>query len=114
MEEMYGYCGLLCSACPAFLATQAGYMAALEKLAADARKQFDTTITVEQTMCDGCPTTSSRLCGYCSECGVRACARSRGVVTCAHCDDYGCETLIAFIASVDTARANLEAIRARL
>ncbi len=34
MERILAYCGLVCSECPAYLATQAGDTAALEEVAA--------------------------------------------------------------------------------
>jgi hypothetical protein len=52
--------------------------------------------------------------GYCGECQVRACASARGVITCAHCDDYGCEKITAFVNNAPDAKAKLEEIRATL
>jgi hypothetical protein len=111
MERMIAYCGLVCTECDSYLATRAGDMAALEKLAERARQEFGIPATAESSMCDGCLSNSDRLCGYCHECGVRACAIGRGLVNCAHCDDYGCETISGFLKEVPVARSNLEEIR---
>lgn len=39
--------------------------------------------------CDGCQSTGDKLSFYCSSmCSIRKCALEKGVLTCAHCDDY--------------------------
>lgn len=90
---MISYCGLDCSQCPAYLATQSGDREALEKVAADWSEQFKMEVPVEGVICDGCKSETGQLSGYCGICEVRACAVGKGVVTCAHCEDYDCETL---------------------
>lgn len=115
MAKMIAYCGLICTDCEAYVATQANDLVTLEKLAARAREEFGMPdVTVEATMCDGCLSNSERMCGYCTQCQVRACAVGRGAVNCAHCDDYGCETLESFFAMAGEAQATLEGIRAAL
>ncbi len=115
MNQMIAYCGLVCSECPAYIATQADDRAALEQVAAQWREEYEApTITVESVICDGCLGTTGRKCSHCSECNVRACAMGRAVVNCAHCDDYGCETITGFFGFVPEAKATLDGIRARL
>jgi hypothetical protein len=115
MEKIIAYCGLECNACPAYLATQANDHAALERIAAQWREEYDApTITVESIVCDGCLTDVGRKCGHCFECDVRACAMARDVVNCAHCADYACDTLEGFFGFVPEARSTLDSIRASL
>jgi len=115
MDKMIAYCGLVCTDCEAYIATQANDLAALERMAARARDQFNNPdITIESAMCDGCLSDSERLCGYCFECQVRACGMARGVVNCAYCDDYGCEKIEGFFGFVPAARATLDGIRQSL
>lgn len=115
MEKMIAYCGLVCTDCDAYVATQANDLEALERLAKKAREEYGmANATLESTMCDGCLSNSDRLCGYCYECGVRACATGRGMVNCAHCDDYTCETLEGFFGMAPQARVTLDGIRAGL
>ncbi|MCK4450756.1 MAG: DUF3795 domain-containing protein [Anaerolineae bacterium] len=112
MDKMIAYCGLVCTDCEAYIATQANDLAALEQMAVKAREEFNMPdLTVESAMCDGCLSNSERLCGYCFECQVRACGVERGVVNCAHCDDYACEKLAGFFGFVPDARATLDGIR---
>jgi len=115
MERMIAYCGLLCTDCPAYLATQADDQAALERVAARWREEYNAPdITVESVICDGCLTNEGRKCSHCPECEIRACAMARGVVNCAYCDDYVCEKLQTFFGFVPDARATLDEVRRSL
>lgn len=115
MDKMIAYCGLVCTDCEAYIATQANDLAALERMAARAREQFNNPdITIKSAMCDGCLSGSERLCGYCFECQVCACGRERNMINCAHCSDYACEKLEGFFGMAPHARATLDGIRASL
>jgi hypothetical protein len=115
MDKMIAYCGLVCTDCPAYIATQADDREAMERVAAQWRTEFNApNITVEYVICDGCLAGDGRLGGHCLECEIRACGVARGVANCAYCDDYGCAKLEGFLGFVPTARATLEAIRKSL
>ncbi len=113
MDKLIAYCGLNCAECPAYIATQANDMEALERVAAEWRKLFNAPgITAEGLICDGCLTTpGGRVAGYCNICEIRACAIGRGVASCAYCTDYGCAKLEGFLAHAPNARENLEQLR---
>ena len=110
MDKMVAYCGLVCTECPAYIATQKNDMEALNQVAEMWSKEFKASLTAQDCICDGC-TVEGRKIGHCSECKVRACAMERDVVNCAHCADYGCTTLTDFLGFAPQAKANLEAIR---
>ena len=115
MDKIIAYCGLICSDCEAYIATQSGDRAALEQIAARWREEFNAPeISVEGIMCDGCLTDAGRKCGHCFDCEVRACAMERGLLNCAHCTDYACTKLEGFFGFAPTARATLDGIRAGL
>ncbi len=115
MDRIIAYCGLVCSDCDAYLATQANDVEALERLARQWQQEFGVEdATAEGTMCDGCLTDTGRQIGYCATCEIRVCAVDRAVVNCGHCDDYACETLEAFFADAPDARPVLDEIRASL
>ncbi len=115
MDKIIAYCGLVCSDCEAYVATQAGDQAALEQVAAKWREEYNAPgITVASVLCDGC-LTGERKCGHCAECDIRACGVERGVVNCGHCPDYAsCEKLERFFAMVPPARAVLDEVRQAL
>ncbi len=125
MERMIAFCGVSCSHCPAYVATQANEPSALEDVLVEWRAYFDAPhLTVRDILCDGCQTQGGRLNGYCQHCKMRPCALGRDVPTCAHCDEYPCpdlqrmltlcDDLEGFFAYARPARATLEGIRARL
>jgi hypothetical protein len=115
MEEMIAYCGLVCTGCPAFVATQSNSdeerKRVVEKWSSD---QYP--LEIKEINCDGCLRTDARLLKFCSECEVRACGIERGVENCAHCDDFGCaklEKLYGMISGAE-AKERLENIRKTL
>jgi hypothetical protein len=114
MNRIVAYCGLICTDCAAYIATQADDRAALEQVAAQWREEYNAPhITVESVICDGC-LDGGRKCSHCSECEIRACGVARGVVNCAHCPDYACDKLEAFFGFVPPARTVLSEIRQSL
>jgi hypothetical protein len=94
-NKIIAVCGIICSECDAYLATQAGDIAGLERVAAAWNEQYKANFTAEAIPCDGCLATEGRLCSHCFECKTRACAIDHGVDSCAYCADFGCATFMA-------------------
>lgn len=94
MDTMIAYCGINCTACDAYLATQANDRAAQGALLEKWRVEYDAPeMTLAAVTCDGC-TSTGRLGGYCNECPMHACGAEKDVQNCASCDDYeDCATL---------------------
>ena len=114
MNKIIAYCGLVCTDCSAYIATQADDQAALEKVAAQWREEYNApNITVASVICDGC-LDGGRKCGHCADCEIRACGVERGVINCAHCPQYACEKLEGFFGFAPDARALLDEIRRSL
>ena len=109
-EQIIAYCGLVCTECPAFIATRENDT---DKLKALAMEWYGEEGKATFCLCDGC-TTAGRKNNHCLECGVRLCAIERGVANCAYCDDYGCEILTGLFQDIPLAKENLERIRASL
>lgn len=114
MKKMIAYCGIICSGCPAFLATQKDDDNEKKKVAEMWSKQFNAEFKPEDINCDGCLLESGRLFNYCRVCEIRKCGQEKGVKNCAYCDDYVCETLNKFIDNVPEAKTTLEEIRKTL
>jgi hypothetical protein len=112
MAKILAYCGLDCGECEAYIATQKNDRAELE---ADAKKwaaQFGgTEMGGDVCVCDGCSAGKRAATAHAATCGIRVCASARGVVTCAHCPDYGCATLQGFFAFAPVLKEKLETIR---
>jgi hypothetical protein len=111
MEKMIAYCGLVCTECPAFIATQKDDQEALKQVADQWSKDFNTTLAAQDCICDGCLSSTDRHCSYCRECKIRACGAEKKVRNCAHCSDYACQELEKFFGFAPEAKASLEKIR---
>ncbi len=112
MSKLVAYCGLICTDCSAYIATQADDREALERVATAWRVEYNAPeITVSGVICDGCLGPVGRKCRHCFECGIRACSMERGLANCAHCADYACEQLLGFFGFVPQAQTVLEQIR---
>lgn len=106
------YCGLDCSKCEAYLATQANDDAKRAETAADWSSRYNAQITPEQINCDGCRSDGVKF-FYCANlCELRKCGMTRNVDNCAGCDEYPCAKLDAFFQVAPQARAALDALRA--
>ena len=110
MAEMIAYCGLVCTRCPTYLATQSDDDAAREKTATMLAEKYGLQLPPEAINCDGCLSSGSRRMGYCDTCAVRKCAAARGVEHCAVCEDQPCDALNAFHAFSPEAKAAFEAL----
>jgi hypothetical protein len=116
MDPIIAFCGLVCTDCEGYKATQVGDQAWLERLAEKARVEYGAVnATAQSVMCDGCLSDAGRKCGYCAECQIRACGQARGVANCAYCADYPtCAKIAGFLQMAPAARVTLEGIRAAL
>ena len=92
MARLYAYCGLDCSECPAYKATQSKDKKELEALLEEWDSP-DYPLTVENLACDGCSADSKRVFKFCGECPIRQCAHPKGYATCADCPDFPCSLL---------------------
>lgn len=111
MEKMIAYCGITCTDCGAFIATQNDDDAKRKEVAEQWAKQFNVDIKPEDINCDGCLTDTGKVFNYCNICEVRKCGVERGVVNCAYCDDYACDKLEKFFQMAPMFRAVLDEIR---
>lgn len=111
MEEIVGFCGLICSDCPAYVATVEDDDAKREAVAKLWSKQYNARVDAASINCLGCHASDTSVFTHPLKCAIRLCGRKRGVATCAHCDDYPCAQLEEFFEMVPDARAILDAIR---
>ena len=107
---MIAYCGLDCSKCDAYKATQTNDSALKAQVAKRWSKELKVNFTPDGVTCDGCK--SDRLSMWCRDiCKILPCAKEKSVLTCAHCEDYTCDKLDEFLASEPRIKALLEDIR---
>ena len=93
MEKIISCCGIVCSECPAFLATSANDDVERRKVAELWTKEYGHPVKPEDINCDGCQSRGDRVFGYTRICEIRKCAQGKSLKNCAYCDDYACEKL---------------------
>ena len=109
-NNLIAFCGLDCSVCPAYIATQTDDDVLREETA-KGWSSADFPVTADEIQCAGCKSVKLQW-KWCRQCQVRACAAERGVSTCAACADYACDKLGTFFRMAgEKARARLEALR---
>jgi hypothetical protein len=111
MEKLIAVCGINCSGCPAYIATQKDDDDERKKVAEMWFKQYDHEFKPQDINCDGCVVVKGRHIGYCNECEIRKCGLEKELRNCAYCDDYACEKLTKFLDKAPELKKNLEEIR---
>ncbi|MCK4395091.1 DUF3795 domain-containing protein [candidate division WOR-3 bacterium] len=91
-EKMVAFCGIVCTDCPAFIATQNNDDKLREKTAKKWSSE-EHSLKAEDVNCDGCPVVGKRVMEFISFCKVRKCALEKGVKNCAYCEEYPCKEL---------------------
>ncbi len=108
---MIASCGLDCSKCEGYLATQADSDSMRKEVAQKWSALFQKEIQPEQINCDGCRTEGRKL-FYCENlCQIRQCCITKNVPNCAACAEYLCDKISAFVKMAPEAGANLERLR---
>ncbi len=109
---MLACCGLDCSGCEAYLATQADDDPRRAEVAKKWSAQYHADIRPEHVNCDGCRADGRKF-FHCSDfCEVRKCCLERTLPHCAACDMYACEKLEEFFKQAPQARSALDSLRA--
>ncbi len=109
MDKIIAVCGITCTECPAYIATQTDDNDLRTKTAGEWSKMFNAEIKQEHINCDGCNTPGKKI-QHCSECEIRACGLAKGVENCGHCADYACDKLEGFFGMVPDAKGTLDEI----
>jgi hypothetical protein len=108
MNKLISYCGLLCSECGAFIATKADDDKKRAEIAQLWSKQYGVTLKPEEINCDCCTSDSNRLLGHTKVCEIRKCGKQKGIVNCAHCNEYPCKRLEDFFKVAPDNRKRLD------
>jgi hypothetical protein len=111
MKTIIARCGLTCTECGAYLATQANDDEKRREVAENWAKMYHHQFAPADINCNGCLSEEEPLFSHCRVCEIRLCARERQAINCAHCADYVCDKLNTFLAMATQAKAGLERIR---
>ena len=111
MSKMIAYCGLVCSNCPTFLATQNDDDGAREKTVALYAQKFGLALQKEDINCDGCLNVGGRKIGFCHTCEIRQCCLEKGLQHCVICPEQPCAKIRRFHEFSTEAKASFEALK---
>lgn len=114
MSKMIACCGLVCTCCPTFIATQNNDDNARAMTATYYRKKYGFDLKPEEINCDGCLSSGENRIGYCQTCEVRQCCQERGLENCALCERQPCEKLIQFHEFSPDAKKCFEQLKVRI
>ena len=110
MSEMIAYCGLVCTSCPQYIATENDDDIARENIARDIAERFGLYYKPGEINCDGCLSSGGRHIGFCRTCEVRLCGIINSVENCSVCGEQPCEKLIKFHEFSPGAKESFEAL----
>ena len=111
MEKMIAVCGIKCSECPAFLATQENDDLKRKEVAEQWSKEYQAEFKAEDINCDGCHSVTGRLFSNCKVCEIRKCCQEKDLKNCAYCNEYSCPKLSQFFLMVPQGKAVLDKIK---
>ncbi|MBN1150410.1 DUF3795 domain-containing protein [candidate division WOR-3 bacterium] len=111
---MIGCCGLVCSECPAYIATIEDDGDKREETSKLWSKIYNSEIKPEDINCLGCQQKNGVLFSYCSICKIRSCCFDKKIENCAHCSLFSCEKTEEFFSYAPEAKKNLDEIKRKL
>jgi hypothetical protein len=113
MEKMIGYCGLVCTDCGAYIATQKNDNKLRKEVAEKWTKEYNHPFQPEDINCDGCLPPTVKTIGHLNVCPIRKCGQAKDVVNCGWCSDYSCAKTDEFFKMVPDAKKTLDAVYKR-
>jgi hypothetical protein len=110
---MLASCGLECTKCEAFIATQNNDDALRAKVAKEWAELYNAPITPEHINCTGCSSQGVKI-FYCDNmCEIRKCTTAKGFQNCASCESYGCDKLSEVFKFAPHAKDTLDSLRTK-
>ncbi|MBN1619636.1 DUF3795 domain-containing protein [candidate division WOR-3 bacterium] len=111
MRKKISCCGLLCSECPAYIATMEDDDEKRRETAELWSQIYNSDIKVSDINCLGCLQTEGTIFSYCNICKIRSCCFENGTENCAHCFNYPCEKIEEFFKIAPEAKKILDGIK---
>jgi len=112
MQKTIACCGLICSECPAYIATQKDNYEEIKKVAELWSNKL-MSFKPEDVYCDGCKSNEKNFI-WCSECPTRKCCNDQELENCAYCNEYFCDNLKQTFDNDPSAMERLDKIRKNL
>ncbi|MFX1363650.1 MAG: DUF3795 domain-containing protein [Promethearchaeota archaeon] len=108
MEKSIAYCGINCTECQAYLATQKNDIEEIKEVAKDWSSE-SMSFKPEDIYCDSCKQ-NDRIFSWCKDCTIKSCCIGKGFENCAYCEDYFCNNLKMTFDRTPSAKERLDQI----
>jgi hypothetical protein len=108
---MIAYCGLDCSKCEGYLATQSNDNKRLAEVAKKWSEQFHADVKPEHVICDGCKAEKRKSFHCANLCKIRKCCIEKKYDSCIECGNFACSDLEFVLSSASEAKNNLEKLK---
>lgn len=108
---MIAYCGIDCSKCPSYIATQSGSSEELAKVAEKLAKRYSAEVKPEYVICDGCKADKRHSYFCTNSCKMRTCCIKKKYESCIECIEFPCIELQFELDHTPEAKSNLEKLR---
>jgi hypothetical protein len=110
MTKLISMCGLLCSECPAYIATQKNDDAQRAKVASEWTEGYKVNLKAEDINCDGCVADGKKF-SYLNICQIRKCGTEKSMQNCSYCNEYVCEKLDEFFKFAPQAKETFDSLK---
>ncbi len=108
---MIAYCGLDCSKCYGYLATQANDDKQIAEVAIKWSAQFHSDVKPEHVICDGCKADGRKSFHCATLCKIRKCCIDKQYDTCIVCNSFACSDLKFVLDNAPEAKENLDKLK---
>ncbi len=109
MEQIISHCGIICSECPCYIATQTNDDIKRKETAELFSEMLKMDIKPDNINCNGCLNPDNKL--FNQGCEIRKCSIKRNLTNCAYCNDFPCDMLIIHTDNIPGSLDRLRAIQ---
>jgi hypothetical protein len=113
VKKLIAVCGLTCTDCDAYKATQKNDDNKRQEVAKKWTSAYNHEFKAADINCDGC-LAGGRIVGYCQVCPIRKCGQEKEVKNCGYCDDYPCSGLDELFKARPDAKVTLDKVQQKL
>src|SRR4030042_1449822 len=106
-NDLIACCGLDCSNCGAYIATQTNDDDKRIEVAQEWSAMYNTNFKPEDINCNGCRSEEQKF-SHCNVCEIRKCCMEKELENCAGCDMYAYDKLEDFFKMAPDARTALD------
>lgn len=94
MNDNVAYCGIICTECPLYIATQKNDFEMKKKIQSEYEELYHRPFDLEDIKCYGCK--SDKKFFLSNKCNITPCNKNKGIDTCSQCNNHPCKRIEKF------------------